>query len=131
MAQRTSSANERASSMSLKMSASSFWTFRERSSVPESSRAGEPSETPCQRLRLPKLHPLAPPSLALTRLPSENPADDSLLSDSSITDLYLSGRGLHKGPSGDSSTAISSGRNSQAILGPHGRHSGYVPERHT
>jgi hypothetical protein len=61
------------------MSASSFWTFRERSSVPEASRAGEPSETPCQRLGLPKLHPLAPPSLALTRLPSENPADDSLL----------------------------------------------------
>ena len=73
--------------VSLKMSASSFWTFRERSSVPEASRAGEPSETPCQRLRLPKLHPLAPPSLARTRLPSENPADDSLLSDSSITDL--------------------------------------------
>jgi hypothetical protein len=40
-------------------------------------------------------------------LPSEDPADSSLLLATLIADLYLSGRDLHKGPRGDSSKAIS------------------------
>jgi hypothetical protein len=40
-------------------------------------------------LCLPRLHPLPLPSLAPTSLPSENPADSSLLSDTSIADRYL------------------------------------------
>src|SRR5215217_810413 len=108
--------------MSLEMSASSFSTLRERSSVPEASRAGEPSGTLCRRLRQPRLGPSSPPSLARRFWPSENPADSS-------PHIATTGRSLLavKAPVGDEgrffySHPSTKARHSQAILGPLGRH---------
>ena len=116
--------------MSLKMSASSFSTFRESSSLSPKRQAGEPSETPCQRLCPPRPCPSPPPSLAFTSLPSsKDPADGSLLSDSplpfreggaQIEGCPTSDRGLSsRGSRGAILPQPSSmAKCSQAILGP-------------
>jgi|SRR5215213_6635987 hypothetical protein len=113
--------------MSLKMSASSFSTFRESSSLSPKRQAGEPSETPCQRLCPPRPCPSPPPSLAFTSLPSsKDPADGSLLSDSPLPfreggaqiGCPTSGRDLQRDRGAILPQPSQMARCSQAILGP-------------
>jgi hypothetical protein len=60
--------------------------------------------------------------------PVEDPADGSLCSE--FSPISISGRGLHGGR-GAIPFKPSDGGETQAILGPLGRHSGTVPERQT